>query len=157
MSEYEAHILVVDDEPHNLEIICEYLDEFDYRLSTAENGTQAWEMLSADPGNYDVIILDRMMPEMGGMEVLQKIQDDAILKVDVDEWLDRLEALKADNPELWSSETTYEFLLVDVAGYAASAKLDVFRGETHFSTDYMLLYKFTDGWKIVSKIFSGPR
>jgi hypothetical protein len=83
-------------------------------------------------------------------------QDDTILKVNVDEWLDRLEVLKAENPELWSAETTYEFLLVDVAGNAAAAKLDVFRGETHFSTDYMLLYKFADGWKIVSKVFSVP-
>jgi hypothetical protein len=83
-------------------------------------------------------------------------QDDTILKVSVDEWLDRLEALKADNPDLWSAEPTYEFQLVDLAGNAAVAKLDVFRGEIHFSTDYMLLYKFTDGWKIVSKVFSVP-
>ncbi|NIV44636.1 hypothetical protein GWN49_07160, partial [Candidatus Bathyarchaeota archaeon] len=39
---------------------------------------------------------------------------------------------------------------------AAVAKLDVYKGTTQFSTDYMLLYKFKEGWKIVSKIFTVP-
>ena len=84
------------------------------------------------------------------------LQDDMLEKVDVDEWLRRLETMKADNPDLWSSETRHEFRLVDAAGYAAVAKLDVYKGETHFSTDYMLLYRFDDGWRIVSKVFAVP-
>jgi len=82
------------------------------------------------------------------------LQDDAIDKVTVDEWLDRLETMKTENPELWNAETTHNFEFIDVAGHAAVAKLDVFKGATYFSTDYMLLYKFQDGWKIVSKIFA---
>jgi hypothetical protein len=84
------------------------------------------------------------------------LRDDGIDKVSVEEWFDRIEVMKADNPELWSAETTHNFLLIDVARYAAVAKLDVYRGDVHFSTDYMLLYKFEDGWKIVSKVFSIP-
>ncbi len=84
------------------------------------------------------------------------LQDDAIDKVSVDEWLARIETMKAESPELWSAETTYTFELVDVAGYAAVAKLDVYKGDIHFSTDYMLLYRFEDGWRIVSKIFAIP-
>ena len=84
------------------------------------------------------------------------LQDDTIDKVSVDEWLDRIETMKAENPELWSAETTHNFELIDVAGYAAVAKLDVYKGATHFSTDYMLLYRFEDGWRIVSKIFAIP-
>ena len=71
-------------------------------------------------------------------------------------WLDRIETMKADNPELWSAKTTRNFVLIDVAGNAAVAKLDVHKGEVHFSTDYMLLYKFEEGWRIVSKVFSVP-
>ena len=41
-------------------------------------------------------------------------------------------------------------------GHAAVAKLDVYKGETHFSTDYMLLYRFDAGWRIVSKVFAVP-
>jgi hypothetical protein len=82
------------------------------------------------------------------------LQDNTMLKVGLEEWLVRVEALKAGNPELWSAETTCEFLLIDAAGKAAVAKLEVYKGDTFFSTDYMLLYKFEEGWKIVSKVFS---
>ena len=85
------------------------------------------------------------------------LQNDTIDKVTVDEWLDRVETMKAENPELWNAETTHNFELIDVAGYAAVAKLDVYKGTTHFSTDYMLLYRFEEGWRIVSKIFAVPR
>jgi hypothetical protein len=84
------------------------------------------------------------------------LRDNALEKVDVDEWLRRLEEMKADNPDLWIAETRHEFRLVDVTGYAAVAKLDVYKGETHFSTDYMLLYRFDEGWRIVSKVFAVP-
>jgi len=84
------------------------------------------------------------------------LQDDALEKVTVDEWLARLEVMKAQNPDLWEAETRHTFELVDVAGYAAVAKLEVYKGNTHFSTDYMLLYRFEEGWRIVSKVFAIP-
>jgi len=74
------HILVVDDEVFNLKIIEEYLSYENYRISTAENGLIAWNMLSSDPYDYDIILLDRMMPEMNGMEVLRKIKTHPILQ-----------------------------------------------------------------------------
>lgn len=77
-------------------------------------------------------------------------------KVNVDEWLERVARMKKENPELWKSKTSCDFRLVDVTRNAAVAKLDVYKGTTHFSTDYMLLHKFTEGWKIVSKIFTVP-
>jgi hypothetical protein len=77
-----------------------------------------------------------------------------VSKVDVPTWLPRIDAMKTENPELWDSDTSFAFKLVDVAGSAAMAKLDVFKGETFFSTDYMLLYKIQDEWKIVSKVFT---
>lgn len=84
------------------------------------------------------------------------LRDNALEKVMVDEWLARLEVMKTENPDLWEAETRHTFELVDVAGYAAVAKLEVYKGSTHFSTDYMLLYRFEQGWRIVSKIFAIP-
>jgi hypothetical protein len=84
------------------------------------------------------------------------LRDDTMEKVDVDEWLRRIEVMKADNPDLWSAETRHEFQLIDLAGYAGVAQLDVYKGDAHFSTDFMLLYRFEDGWKIVSKVFAIP-
>ena len=65
--------------------------------------------------------------------------------------------VRQENPALWDVETTCNFELVDVTDYAAVAKLDVYKGATHFATDYMLLYRFEEGWRIVSKIFAVPR
>jgi hypothetical protein len=83
------------------------------------------------------------------------LQDNQIDKVNVDEWLIRLDKMKLENPDLWNAETEYK-MGIDVTGYSAIAKLHVYKGDIHFSTDYMLLYKFEEGWKIVSKIFSIP-
>jgi hypothetical protein len=84
------------------------------------------------------------------------LQDNALEKVMVDEWLARVEVMKTENPNLWEAETRHIFELIDVAGHAAVAKLEVYKGATHFSTDYMLLYRFEEGWRIVSKIFAIP-
>lgn len=70
------NILVVDDEILNLEIICEYLDAEHYNLQTAENGAVAWSMLESAPLPFDMVILDRMMPVMDGMELLKRIKAD---------------------------------------------------------------------------------
>ena len=84
------------------------------------------------------------------------LNEDELQKVDVDAWLARVEVMKSDNPGLWEAETRCTLTFVDTAGYAAAVKLEVFKGERHFSTDYMLLYRFDEGWKIVSKVFSVP-
>lgn len=84
------------------------------------------------------------------------LQDGVLEKVSVEEWLHRIQGMKADNPDMWSAETKHKFQLIDISGYAAVAKLDVYKGETHFSTDYMLLYRFEEGWRIVSKVFAIP-
>jgi hypothetical protein len=82
--------------------------------------------------------------------------DNHLEKVTVDDWLPRIDQMKKDNPEMWAAETRYTFELIDETDYAAVAKLDVHKGSVHFSKDYMLLYKFEEGWKIVSKVFSVP-
>lgn len=68
-------ILVVDDEPLNLDIIEEFLTGKGqpYIVETANDGIEAMEKLEADPNKYDTVLLDRMMPRMSGMEVLEKM------------------------------------------------------------------------------------
>jgi hypothetical protein len=83
-------------------------------------------------------------------------KDNDIEKVSIDGWLSRLKQLIADNPSLWSAETKYKIELIDVSYNAATVKIDVYKGDTHFSKDYMLLYKFKESWKIVSKIYAIP-
>ena len=42
---------------------------------------------------------------------------------------------------------------MDVTGKAAVARVELFRDGKHVFTDYLSLYQFADGWKIVAKIF----
>ncbi|KPA53065.1 histidine kinase [Photobacterium leiognathi subsp. mandapamensis] len=60
-------ILVVDDEPVNLQILNNFLRLAGYRVKTAENGPQALAMVEEQ--RPDLILLDIMMPEMSGYEV----------------------------------------------------------------------------------------
>ena len=75
-------ILVVDDEPLNLDIIEEFLTGKGqpYTVETANDGVEAMEKLEADPNKFDVVLLDRMMPRMSGMEVLAKMSAHSELK-----------------------------------------------------------------------------
>jgi hypothetical protein len=85
------------------------------------------------------------------------LKNNHIDKVDIDKWLGRIEIMKEESPELWQTPTNYKFYLLDNTDNTAVVKIDVFKGEVHFSTDYMLLYRIEEEWKIVSKIFSVPK
>lgn len=81
MSTATPRILVVDDEAFNLDIISEFLADTGYELSLAENGESAWAMLNAPDAAFDVIILDRMMPGLDGIELLRRIKSDPRLGI----------------------------------------------------------------------------
>jgi len=68
------NLLIVDDEPLNLEIIQEFLEDGPYHMQMAENGAIAWEMLNHSETTFDLVILDRMMPVMDGMELLRHMK-----------------------------------------------------------------------------------
>ncbi len=74
------HILIVDDEPFNVDIIRMSLANQNYQLSSAEDGDIALEMLKASPESYDVILLDRMMPNMDGMDLLKQLKQHDLLQ-----------------------------------------------------------------------------
>lgn len=70
-------ILVVDDELMNLEIIREYLEEARYDLDLVESAELAWQRLEDAAAPYELVILDRMMPGMNGIELLKRMKGDA--------------------------------------------------------------------------------
>lgn len=69
-----ACVLVVDDEPLNVEILTEVLGEAGYETVSANDGLQGWKALQAQPERFDGVLLDRMMPNMNGMELLARIK-----------------------------------------------------------------------------------
>ena len=80
MHDAQPTILIVDDEPFNVDILLEYLEDTGYNLETAQDGQSAWVLLEENPGEFDVVILDRMMPGLNGIEVLQRIKQHPVLQ-----------------------------------------------------------------------------
>ncbi len=76
--EIQSSILIVDDDPMNRDMLSRRLAREDYTVATAEGGRVALEMMAAE--RYDLILLDIMMPEMDGYEVLQRIKADERLR-----------------------------------------------------------------------------
>lgn len=74
MTKKQLQLLVVDDEPFNLEIILAHLEDKNFGLHTAQNGEAAWTMLLEAPTRYDLVLLDRMMPKLDGIAVLQRMK-----------------------------------------------------------------------------------
>ena len=65
-------VLVVDDNPHNLELILAYLEDMECRTISAEGGLEALEIIQNNPP--DLVLLDVMMPKISGFEVCRKIK-----------------------------------------------------------------------------------
>ena len=75
----KRRILIVDDELINREILKFILEE-DYEPLTAEDGESALEIIRAYGEDLSLILLDLLMPGMHGLEVLQIMQDDPVMK-----------------------------------------------------------------------------
>jgi len=80
-------------------------------------------------------------------------RDADLVTVDPITFLTRMKELRAKDPAAFEPEFRHEIPVLDVEGSAASARVEIFRGGKHVYTDYLLLIRFEDGWKIVSKIF----
>ncbi len=68
------HILAVDDESHIVRLLEVNLRSDGYRVSTASSGAEAMAIIAVD--RPDLVVLDVMMPEMDGFEVLQTLRKD---------------------------------------------------------------------------------
>lgn len=73
----ETRILLVDDEPLNLEILVDYFDdEAPFTVETADGGEAAWQWLKRPDADFKLILLDRMMPGLDGIGLLKRIKSD---------------------------------------------------------------------------------
>jgi hypothetical protein len=86
-----------------------------------------------------------------GFEMLMLV-DGRIEKLPLEQWIARVETQRAQNIQQ-EHRVRANYLSIEVAGTAASVTLELWRGDDKLFTDYFQLYKFEDGWKIVSKIF----
>ena len=70
----QSTVLVVDDNPQNLELLVAYLDPLGCKVVTAVDGADALEKVRQD--KFDLVLLDIMMPRMSGFEACRKMKSD---------------------------------------------------------------------------------
>lgn len=78
VEEGKRTILVADDEYINREILNEMLKD-DYNILKAEDGEQAYEIIKSKSTTISLILLDLIMPRMGGLELLSTIKNQSEL------------------------------------------------------------------------------
>jgi hypothetical protein len=100
---------------------------------------------------------------VGNLEVIKKgfhpefnllmNKEGKLEKLPIAKWMEyvkkKIEAGKYPPKE----KVNFKFKFIDVIGNAASVRVEFFKGEKLTYTDFLLLYKFADGWKLVSKIY----
>ena len=93
-----SHILVIDDDTELCELLAEYLKPEGFEITAVHDGEQGLQLAVAGAGQYDLIVLDIMLPGMNGFEVLQRLRshsDTPVLMLTArDEEVDRIVGLE---------------------------------------------------------------
>ncbi|MFM2322928.1 MAG: Regulatory protein AtoC [Pseudomonadota bacterium] len=71
-------ILLVDDDRLFLRVLTQYLDEAQYDYISCENGQQAWSYLQKYPDKFFVVLADRVMPKLHGIDLLVKMKKNSL-------------------------------------------------------------------------------
>jgi hypothetical protein len=88
-------------------------------------------------------------------ELLIPDDNGGLKKYSLTEWKEKIKANLATGkmPKKGDDLVSVKFLFVDVTGNTAVAKFEFYIGTKLTFVDYQFLYKYKDGWKIVSKIY----
>ena len=73
----EQRVLVVDDETINLMLIEDFLEQENLGLELYSDPVAAWQRLAEPDSQFSLVVLDRMMPDMDGMEFLRRVRGEA--------------------------------------------------------------------------------
>ena len=124
-----ANLLIVDDDAVIRELMLAVLEPCGYVIDTAEDGLVAWAKIDSDPSRFDLMLLDKQMPRLGGIALLKRMRSDGrfqdipvIMVTSDNRQEDIVEGLTAGAHYYLSKPSTPEVLLL-VIGNA----LDEFR------------------------------
>jgi CheY-like chemotaxis protein len=114
-----SKILIVDDEPFNVDYLEQVLEELGYATISAGNGREALEKVAAEPP--DLILLDVMMPVMDGFTVCRRLKaHDAtrlipiVIMTALDAVADRVQGIKAGADDFLTKPVHEEELLARI-------------------------------------------
>jgi hypothetical protein len=109
------------------------------------NGTQKDNTKAMRAGFHDSFVM------------FVRTDEGEIRTVTRDGWIERIEKGKKKNPDRPVADVQATFPTIQVSGHAAVARVEVWRDGKYVFTDFLSLYKFDDGWKIVGKIFQSHK
>ena len=72
----KTHVLVVEDNEHDRALLQAHLSDDHYAADYASDGVDAWGLLDQHADRYDLVLLDRSMPRMNGLELLGRMKRD---------------------------------------------------------------------------------
>jgi hypothetical protein len=81
-----------------------------------------------------------------------RIANNEVKPLPIEEWITNMEKPQKNNPAT-PPRTDGKFISIDITGTAAVVKLELTREGKKTFTDYLVLAKFTEGWRIISKSF----
>lgn len=73
-------VVVADDEELNLFILMKNMNDNGYTAKGFGGGMLVWEYLQENPYNTDIVILDKMMDDLSGVDVIKRMKNHPILK-----------------------------------------------------------------------------
>jgi DNA-binding NtrC family response regulator len=128
MYNHEGSILVVDDEAairENLELL---LSEANYKVAVAENGTEGLKKVESEL--FDLVLLDVMMPDKNGLEVLREIHqsspETAVIMITAFGTIENaVSAIKAGATDYITKPWDNEKLLLDIRNGIQQRKLQI--------------------------------
>ncbi len=124
-------ILIVEDDPHVRNLMTTTLAAHDYPYLTAQNGHSA--LLEASSHNPDIVLLDLGLPDMDGVEVIQKIRSWSNLPIIVlsarSEDKDKIDALDAGADDYLTKPFSVEELLARLR--VTQRRLTLVQGELY--------------------------
>jgi len=82
------------------------------------------------------------------------LHDDAVAIRLRDTWIERLRERRDLTAPTSPPEWTWSFPIIDVTGTTAMVKLELDRDGKRAYTDYLTLYRFEDGWRVMTKLFT---
>lgn len=81
-----------------------------------------------------------------------RFADNDVKPYPIEDWITAIEKRKKEGTPA-GSPATGKFINISITGTAAVVQLELYRDNKKTFTDYLVLYKFVEGWKIVSKTY----
>lgn len=128
------HVLIIEDDKDVANYIAKGLSESGYVADTANTGNEGLTM--AQSGQYDILIVDRMLPEIDGLSIIQQIRSEGqtmpvLILSALGEVDDRVEGLAAGGDDYLVKPYAFSELLARVQALTRRRNTDI--------QDYMIL------------------